>query len=354
MMRESKRAAAAAARGAWSACVLLAIATAPAAAATFCVNTEATAQAALSTAATNGESDTIRFRSGAIEVTNGLLFTTASASADDQPLTLTGGYNTGCTQRTGTTSLDGNGIARILEMRIHGPQTVVIDRLSFIDGYDSQRGGNLYVGLFDTGGGASLRIDNSAFLLGRADLSAGGFDLTGFGTVRFRNNLVIGNSADDFPAGAFNITGATYLVGNTMTGNLTDDGEGWALYANPTGAASNLWLSNNILWGNDTYGDAYLFGGGSFHLVSNDIGVRTNPTLVTNTDNLSVDPQFAPCGFLCIRKPLKRASPLVDAGMNAPQGGMPAIDFDGLDRVVGPYVDIGAFELEGLFADGFD
>ena len=281
--------------------VALACAAGPATAATFCVNTEATAQAALSTAATNGESDTIRFRAGLIELANGLDFTTASASADDQPLTLTGGYNTGCTQRTGTTSLDGNGSVRILDMRIHGPQSVVIDRLSFVDGYDAQRGGNLYVGLFNTGGGGSVRVDNSAFLLGRAELSAGGFDFTGFGTVRFRNNLVIGNSAGSFPAGAFNITGTTYLVGNTMTDNLTDDGEGWALYANPTGAASNLWLSNNILWGNDTYGDAYLFGGGAFHLVSNNIGVRTTPTLTTNTGNLSVAPQFAPCGFLCIR-----------------------------------------------------
>ncbi len=40
-----------------------------AAAATFCVNSEATAQAALTTAATNGQADIIRFRSGTITLT---------------------------------------------------------------------------------------------------------------------------------------------------------------------------------------------------------------------------------------------------------------------------------------------
>ena len=327
--------------------------TGPAAAATFCVNTEAAAQAALSTATTNNESDTIRFRSGTIELSSGLDFTTASAAADDLSLTLAGGYNTGCTERTGTTVLDGNGNVRILELRIFGPQSVVIERLRFVDGYDASSGANLYVGLFDQGGGASLRIDNSAFLLGTSGIAAAGFDITGWGSVRFRNNLVLGNTSGTTPGGRLNITGDTYLVGNTITANSSTDGEDWALYANPTGATSTLWLSNNILWGNNTYGDAYLFGAGTINLVNNNIGVRTNPTLGTNIGNLSVDPQFASCGIFCISRPLKRSSPLVDAGLNTPQGGRPTTDFDGNPRLIGPNVDMGAFELDALFADGF-
>lgn len=333
---------------------LVLLSSGPATAATFCVNTEATAQTALSAAATNGETDTIRFRSGLIELANGLDFSTASSAADDLALTLAGGYNAGCTERTGTTLLDGNGVARILELRIFGPQTVIIDRLRFVDGYDASSGANLYVGLFDQGGGASLRIDNSAFLLGTSGTSAAGFDITGWGTVRLRNNLVVGNASGSVPAGRVNVTGDTYLVGNTITANSSTDGEGWALYANPVGATSTLWLSNNILWGNDTFGDVYLFGAGTINLVSNNIGVRTSPTLGTNTGNLSVDPQFANCGFLCIGRPLKRTSPLVDAGVNAPQGGRPTTDFDGNARLVGPNVDIGAFELDRLFDHGFE
>jgi hypothetical protein len=330
------------------------VANVPASAATFCVNSEATAQAALSAATTNDETDTIRFRSGVIELTSGLDFTTASAAADDLALTLAGGYNSGCTERTGTTALDGNGNVRLLELRIFGPQLIVIDRLTFVDGYDANNGANLYVGLFDQGGGASLRIDNSAFLLGHADISAAAFDITGWGTVRFRNNVVTGNSADSTAAGRITITGDTYVVGNTITSNSTTDGEDWALYMNPVSATSTLWLSNNILWGNDTFGDIYLIGLGTINLVDNNIGVRTNPMLGVNTGNLSVDPQFASCGFFCIGRPLKRSSPLVDAGVNAPQGGRPTTDFDGNARLVGPNVDIGALELDALFADGFD
>ena len=337
-----------------TAAVLLAMLVAPAAAATFCVNSEATAQAALSAASSNGETDAIRFRSGLIELSNGLDFTTASSDADDLALTLSGGYNAGCTERTGTTVLDGNGLVRILEMQIFGPQSIVIERLQFVDGYDPIRGANLYVVLFDLGGGASLRIDNNAFLLGRSVLSAAGFDITGSGTVRLRNNLIVGNVSDSTPGGRLTVTGDTYLVGNTVTGNATTDGEDWALYANPGGATSTLWLSNNILWGNNTAGDAYLFGAGTINLVNNNIGVRTNPTLGTNSGNLSVDPQFANCGFFCISRPLKRSSPLVDAGVNNPQGGWPTTDFDGNPRLVGPNVDIGAFELDALFDDGFD
>ena len=328
------------------------LATSPAWGATFCVNSEATAQAALTSATTNGEADTIRFRSGLIELANGLDFTTVSSAADDLTLTLAGGYNAGCTLRTGTTILDGNGSVRPLELRIFGPQAIVIERLTFIDGF-ADSGGNLYAGLFEPGGGASLRIDNSAFLLGNAPYN-GGFNIAGFGTLRFRNNLVVGNTAEDNPAGSINITGDTYLVGNTITGNVTTDGEGWAMYANPGGATSTLWLSNNILWGNNTAGDVYLFGAGTINLVNNNIGVRTNPTLGTNTGNLSVDPQFASCGVFCIARPLKRSSPLVDAGVNAPQGGRPTTDFDGNARLVGPNVDIGALELDALFDDGFD
>lgn len=334
--------------------IALATAATPVAAATFCVSSEATAQAALSAATTNDEADTIRFRSGVIELTNGLDFTTASSAADDLALTLAGGYNTACTQRTGTTVLDGNGVVRPLELRIFGPQTIVIDRLTIVDGFANDGGGNLYAGLFEQGGGASLRIDNSGFLLGSSNAGGAGFDITGWGTLRFRNNLVVGNSAPSFPAGRINLTGDIHLVGNTITANSTTDGEGWALYTNAVTATSTLWLSNNILWGNDSFGDVYLFGAGTINLVNNNIGVRTNPTLGVASGNVSLDPQFASCGFLCIGRPLKRSSPLVDAGVNSPQGGRPTTDFDGNARLVGPYVDIGAFELDVLFADDFD
>lgn len=50
----------------------------------------------------------------------------------------------------------------------------------------------------------------------------------------------------------------------------------------------------------------------------------------------------------------KRSSPLIDAGLNAPTGGLPGASFDGGPRLVGPRVDIGAYELDELLVDGFD
>lgn len=322
-------------------------------AATFCVNSEATAQAALTTAATNGQADIIRFRSGAITLTSGLVFSTAGGGADHLALTLTGGFNADCTQRTGSTVLNGNNSVRVLDLQLFGPQSLAVEHLTLLSGYSSS-GGNLYVRLYNQGGGASLRIDNNAILLGSAQTARGALDISGWGTLRIRNNLITGNSASNYAVGTINLNGNSFLSNNTITGNSNTDGEGWVLYTNPTSTSSNLWLSNNILWGNDSYGDVYLFGQGTINLVHNNIGRHTNvPLGPASGGNLSVDPQFDSCGFLCFDKPLKSSSPMVDAGVNNPQGGLLVTDFDGNPRLMGPAVDIGAFEL-WRFADGFE
>lgn len=58
---------------------------------------------------------------------------------------------------------------------------------------------------------------------------------------------------------------------------------------------------------------------------------------------------------------LRPDSPLVDIGIDAPDGGMGTFDADGLARVRGVAVEVGAFEREPdaseydlLFADGFE
>ena len=68
-----------------------------------------------------------------------------------------------------------------------------------------------------------------------------------------------------------------------------------------------------------------------------------------------VDPQFAPCpGFLCFNFELSPQSPLVDAGDDTTPGGLTAIDLAGKPRVLGAHVDIGAYENEVIFVDGFE
>jgi hypothetical protein len=70
---------------------------------------------------------------------------------------------------------------------------------------------------------------------------------------------------------------------------------------------------------------------------------------------LSVDPQFEDCGFACLDLTLGPASPLVDAGLDAilEDLGPGAVDLNGLPRLLGPHIDIGAYENEMLFVDGF-
>ena len=338
--------------------LLALIATQPAAAASFCVNSEATAQTALSAARANGEADVIRFRSGFIELTDGLEFSTAIGTSDHLPLRLAGGYNAGCTERTGETVLDGNGLVRPLGMEIFGAQTIIIEHLTFIKGHseaNDSNGANLSVALFDTSGEASLRVDNCGFLLGSSEYTGGGFGIRGHGTVRFRNNLVLGNSAANYSAGVLSMqSGDAYLVSNTITDNMNTEQETTALYTRASGRSSTLTLSNNIVWGNDASEDLYLFPGGTITLSSNNIGTRNSVTLdPASSGNLSVDPQFANCGIGCFDRPLDPSSPLVNAGVNDPLGGLTLTDYKGNARRVGPKVDIGAYEY-GLFADGFE
>lgn len=325
-------------------------------AANFCVNSRTQAQAALEAADNNGQADVIRFRSGVIDIFLALQFGGLQAG-DDLTVTMTGGFNADCSQRSGETVLDGNGVSPILGLELRGTRSFVIDRLTFARGRNTSQGAGIYAVLYDGAGNPTLRIDNSMFIAGTsegASTLAAGLYVSGAGRLFVRNNLFVGNRAGSTAAAFINLNGTGYIVGNTVTSNISTDANSEAFYAKAITASSRLWLSNNIFWGNDADLDLVLNGESRISLVSNNIGTRNSVTLLPGSSgNLSVDPQFASCGFVCLDRPLKRASPLVDAGENAPEGGMTLLDLLDGDRTVGP-VDIGAYELERLFEDGFD
>jgi hypothetical protein len=112
-------------------------------------------------------------------------------------------------------------------------------------------------------------------------------------------------------------------------------------------------VANNIVWNNNT--DT---GGSDFGVVAanmrrtNDIGViMSGSTAGTVSGERSVEPKFQPCGIFCLAFELTRASPLVDVGTDvAPWD---TADLAGKPRTIGPQVDIGAFENDLIFADGF-
>ena len=338
---------------------LLAAAALPAHAAVFCANSEASAQAALDTARTNGQADYIKLESGFYSLNTGLTYWTIGGS-DHEPLILSGGFDAGCNARTGTTILDGQDAVRPLSLQLHGSDLVFVDHLMLLQGYatNSPYGGNMEVYLYDQAGGGDVRLDYMRFVLGTADANSGGLYVTGWGSLRLRNSLIAYNQAPSSPAGSVNLNGQAWLVSNTIAMNTDNDANpGFAYYMNATDPAGHFWLSNNVIWGNENTGlDLYMLEtGATYDLINNDIGARTDNELgAASGGNISVDPQFGSCGFLCFDLPLTRASALVDAGEDDPPGELTSYDLFDADRTVGAHTDIGAYELDQLFADGFE
>jgi hypothetical protein len=119
---------------------------------------------------------------------------------------------------------------------------------------------------------------------------------------------------------------------------------------------AGLKLSNNIFWGNniDTgVFDVNLSAGGpgqvGASLANNDIEATTG-TAVSATGTLHVHPAFVGNGDFH----LAASSPLIDAGINDPAGGLAPLDLDGAPRVDGTMVDLGAYESSYIFSSGFD
>lgn len=341
----------------WMIGLIAATIASPATAAVFCVDSESTAQAALDTARTNGQADYIKFESGVYTLASGLDYLTNQAGSDHKALILSGGFNPGCSQRNGSTFLDGQEQVQPLRFSFTGADLVYVDHLTLFRGMTeagSYYGGNMQVYMYDQAGGAKLVIDSVRFLYGNAETNTGGLYVTGWGTVTVTNSLFAGNSAGQTPAVSINLNGPLHFTNNTVTGNIADAVDPRPIVYAYAHGASHFWFSNNIIWGNDNAStDLSLYPEGTYDLVSNDIGAYSGTLGATSGGNVSVDPQFAGCGFLCFDKPLKRSSPLVDAGNDAPPGGLTATDALGVPRVIGPHVDMGAYELDRLFADGF-
>jgi len=352
----------------------------------WCVTTSAELQNALTVAATNNKVDVIKIETGTYDVpAGGFVFDASVAGGDHLGLTLSGGwinfFGNPCgqlgTENAFLTVLDGNETDRVLDITLNEGTSATIRLLTFLNGFADENGagGGLWLrsapGLSNYYGNIAIErnifLDNEAFTASAARIHA-----SAFGTdarIAFVNNVVVANHARSVSAVTLNVgngndgpTGSgvrvtnNTIISNTMDSDDTDSSAGLSA----SGTNRNMHIHNNNLWGNDT-SDLRVHPGGNegvFHLFNNNIGIRTGMTPTSQSNNISVEPEYEPC-FLCFAWVPLASSPLVDGGVHPPTlvpfWYLTELDSNGSLRIHNGTVDIGAYEsYERMFSDRFE
>jgi hypothetical protein len=326
----------------------------PLVAASFCVSNSAELQAAIETAASNADSnDTIRLRPGVYPspLPNGFRETFPhgdNISISGGWLPLIGQCDLPGYDATASV-IDGEGQRAGLVFHRNGVGSGET-HLSWL----TIRGGrqNMSSLFYGNGGGVAIHesglasIQHMIFEDNRATVRGGALYIRG--TQRtIRNNLFVDNWAANGSAVFAPGAGGTVLFSNnTLTRNVLVAPTGLAFVVDfDTSPTSFAW--NNILYNNpisvycDISGDQQMLNNniiehpcGSYAAGSSN-NVNVNPGFVHSTNDLR----------------LRRDSPAIDAGLNS---GVSARDLDGRPRQIGTAVDLGAYEADFLFDNGFE
>jgi len=337
--------------------VLGGLASSPLLAATFCVTTPSQFQAALSAAAGNGAHDQVRVHIGNYDVSNvDLVYDPPSGNSN---LEISGGwvafFENPCGIRLDDpwqTTLDGGDQGRILRIAVDdGQADVSVRQLVFMSGHvDPGLGGGLSIA-YGADAVGTVVVERNVFLLNSAD-QAGALNIQGSSLQKITNNLFLLNEGASRAATYLTTTGlfGVSFTNNTVLSNTHSN----ANQPTVSIAAGRAFMANNNFWDNDGY-DASLGANGDRYAYNNNYQSLQLVGGEILQDNLNVEPEYQSglFNFTPVRN-----SPLVDAG-HEPEGTAPLWDLTELDlnsslRLVGAHVDIGAFENEMIFADGFD
>ncbi len=242
--------------------------------ATFCVSNATELQAALTTAESNGEDNTIQIVQGTY---NGN-FTYASTEAFS--LTVEGGYTENCASRTinpANTILDGGGSDMVLALVSQGAANFSVEGLTVQNGETSSvdNGGGLYI---TTSG--SVTLTNNNFTGNTANNSGGGVYTNTGGLSTLTNNTFTDNTAMSGGGSCISSTGTASLTDNSFTENTTTANGGGVYIRYPTSGI--VTLTNNTFTGNTARsgGGTYIL---DYYLLVSGPGTLTGNTFIENT-----------------------------------------------------------------------
>lgn len=307
---------------------------APLRAADYCVATANEFVAALTAAAASNEDDTIKLVAGTLAI---------AAPIDvvvKGDLSLRGGYASGCpillSLSTRTTLNASDTIVRLAQ---HGGD-LSLSQLRF-RGFSS-------VWVYDTAYVSS--VVNGRFLVQRAEFDGNGTGLivsSQHHDVRIENNLFTGSTVDS--GNILNGAGLTMIVASNSVAGMTVEVVHNTSLSNRYGYTFDSGLvvppvvstfANNIAFGNRSHDLILRTPIKANHNVWQTESLAGDGALATGSaNNLNVNPQLD-----ANHKPVVPSAPVINAGTNAPQGGLPASDHDGGPRRIGTRPDIGAYE----------
>lgn len=352
----------------------------PAFASSFCVSSAAELTAAL-TAAQQDKS-----ASHEIRVHTGHYATPAGGwhvDVEYRGLAIAGGYDDGCVTPSfdaSLTVLDGHQADAVLNIATTFPNaafvpgTIAISGLTFENGLGTNVGG---LKISDSGPiyPGTILVERNIFrdnvaTVYQQDNSAGGLlaatdgpDFSGNIFLVVRGNLFAGNRAPDGAAATLFSNNAIAVSNNTFVDNQSSDATLAVRSAVAWFTFSGVRFTDNIFWNNNPDGLAGTYdlradsatSAAAPHIALIDNDLQTVFAMpATDQGNKDVDPLFVDAAHGNLR--LTAVSPLVDAGVDAPAGGITANDLDGAQRMQGAHIDLGAYErdLDAIFADGFD
>lgn len=262
---------------------------------------------------------------------------------------------------TGTSDARGGGVSAELSgnsmLEITG--NIIADNQVTIGGSGSGLGAGLDITIFDPD--PVVVMTDNAVTGNRITASSalGTGMLIGGAGWTLRRNQFIGNIDDDVTMFGAQLSASVFQGQAILSDTLIAMGNARGLQLNSNNGGL-LEVTNLTIAEHAERGILATVNGTGILSVFNSISVDadTNAQLnagVSAGNNLFLDDPVLFINAALGNYELAAGSAAIDAGDNSPPGGLGPLDLNGNDRVIGPAVDIGAYERPDiLFADGFE